>query len=116
MSTRAAYSTPTIMFILTKASPLRTAHALPLRSACMYASRFIVPERLFPILSMLSAVLVLGMGILLLVQRARAAYPGLAVVKTRSIVFHPVTAAPGSGGGPMHSHLPPGAAGEKIAQ
>jgi ABC-type nickel/cobalt efflux system permease component RcnA len=110
--------------------------------ATLYASRFIVPERLFPILSMLSAVLVLGMGILLLVQRTRAAYPALTVAKKGSMVFHPVTAAAGSasgrglilaqtqghghahshvdgtlhshGGGPMHSHLPPGASGEKI--
>src|ERR1700678_4376188 len=40
--------------------------------ATLYASRFIVPERLFPILSLISAILVLGMGILLLVQRTRA--------------------------------------------
>jgi ABC-type nickel/cobalt efflux system permease component RcnA len=110
--------------------------------ATLYASRFIVPERLFPILSMLSAVLVLGMGILLLVQRTRAAYPALSVAKRGSTVFHAVTAAAGPasgrglifaqaqgyshahshadgtlhfhGGGPMHSHLPPGASGEKI--
>ena len=41
--------------------------------ATLYASRFIVPERLFPILSLLSAVLVFGMGVVLLVQRSRAA-------------------------------------------
>jgi nickel/cobalt transporter (NicO) family protein len=94
--------------------------------ATLYASRFIVPERLFPTLSLLSAILVLGMGILLLVQRARAAYG--------PTVFHPVAAAaqPASGrglifahahadgtmhshgGGAMHSHLPPGASGEKV--
>jgi ABC-type nickel/cobalt efflux system permease component RcnA len=90
--------------------------------ATLYASRFIVPERLFPILSLISAVLVLGMGILLLVQRTRAARS--ASWGTRgAVIFEPVTAhghthADGTmhshGGGPMHSHLPPGAAGEKI--
>ena len=99
--------------------------------ATLYASRYIVPQRLFPTLSLLSAILVLGMGILLLVQRTRAAYP---------TVFHPAAAGPASGrglifahahghdhghshadgtmhshgGGAMHSHLPPGASGEKV--
>jgi nickel/cobalt exporter len=41
--------------------------------ATLVASRFIVPDRLFPILSLISGLLVLGMGIFLLVQRARAA-------------------------------------------
>jgi ABC-type nickel/cobalt efflux system permease component RcnA len=109
--------------------------------ATLYASRFIVPERLFPTLSLISAILVLGMGILLLVQRTRAAYPALAEAKKGPTVFHPVAAAgPASGrglifahahghdhrhghadgtmhshgGGAMHSHLPPGASGEKV--
>jgi len=121
--------------------------------ATLYASRFIVPERLFPILSMLSAVLVLGMGILLLAQRTRAAYGALARATKGPSVFHPVIAAAGPasgrgpifahahgnrhghshlygnghahdhshadtmhshGGGAMHSHLPPGASGEKV--
>jgi nickel/cobalt exporter len=74
--------------------------------ATLYASRFIVPERLFPILSTLSAVLVLGMGILLLVQRTRAAYPALAEAKNGPIVFHPVTGAagPASGRGLISAH------------
>jgi ABC-type nickel/cobalt efflux system permease component RcnA len=41
--------------------------------ATLYASKFIVPERLFPILSSISALLVLGMGLILLIQRGRAA-------------------------------------------
>jgi ABC-type nickel/cobalt efflux system permease component RcnA len=98
--------------------------------AMLYASRFIVPERLFPILSLISALLVLGMGGILLVQRARA--------MRQTQIFMPVGAAPATsrftlrapfaqthggfdatmhshGGGPMHSHLPPGARGEKIS-
>jgi ABC-type nickel/cobalt efflux system permease component RcnA len=109
--------------------------------ATLYASRYIVPERLFPILSMLSALLVVGMGVVLLVQRAGAARHALSrTAADTTMVFHPVAAAsttsgqralarmsgtilaPGHsdgtlhshGGGPMHSHLPPGAAGEKI--
>jgi len=110
--------------------------------ATLYASRFIVPERLFPTLSLISAILVLGMGILLLVQRTRAAYPSLAEARKGPTVFHPVAAAAGPasgrglifaharghdhghshadgtmhshGGGAMHSHLPPGASGEKV--
>jgi ABC-type nickel/cobalt efflux system permease component RcnA len=105
--------------------------------ATLYASRFIVPERLFPLLSLVSAVLVLGMGIALLIQRARAMRRALAVAATGSTSFQLVRAAPLSthgnrglifaptmrpedttlhshGGGPVHSHLPPGAAGEKI--
>jgi ABC-type nickel/cobalt efflux system permease component RcnA len=100
-----------------------------------------VPERLFPILSLLSAVLVLSMGIVLLVQRGRAARaalskgqrPALNVfvpVKplagagggARGLIFAPAThyADPSDptlhshGGGPLHSHLPPGASGERI--
>ncbi len=105
--------------------------------ATLYASRFIVPERLFPILSLVSAVLVLGMGIVLLTQRARAARRALAAGTPSMPVFEPVRPvknptgaarglifAPAAhyadptlhshGGGPLHSHMPPGAAGEKI--
>ena len=106
--------------------------------ATLYASRFIMPERLFPILSLISALLVLGMGIVLLVQRARAARRALfASPAMPTTVFHAVepAATPSGrplvvlhahdhshadgtlhshGGEPMHSHLPPGAAGEKI--
>ena len=113
--------------------------------ATLYASRFVVPERLFPILSLASALLVLGMGIMLLIQRGRAArraqrvrvarQAGVNTVSVRSafsavrpapagrsrgLIFAPAAAAldgtlHSHDGGPMHSHLPPGAAGEKIS-
>jgi ABC-type nickel/cobalt efflux system permease component RcnA len=103
--------------------------------ATLYVSSFIVPERLFPILSLISAILVLGMGVTLLIQRARIARNALAQAAagpvTRFRAMAPMAAAhgmsrnlifaPGAqaldptmhshGGGPMHSHLPP----EKIA-
>ena len=106
--------------------------------ATLYASRYIVPERLFPILSLISAVLVLVMGLVLLIQRGRVArQPPAELNPATSSGFQfvgPEVAAPGGarglifaptgvhvdatmhshGGGPMHSHLPPGAAGEKI--
>jgi ABC-type nickel/cobalt efflux system permease component RcnA len=111
--------------------------------ATLYASRFIVPERLFPILSLVSAVLVLGMGVVLLVQRSlsakRALHPergdGLRDVVSDFVAIGPRTRASplvlapthlhahahadgtmhSHGGGRMHSHLPPGAAGERIS-
>jgi nickel/cobalt transporter (NicO) family protein len=112
--------------------------------ATLYASRFVVPERLFPILSFVSALLVLGMGLALLVQRGRAAGRALRDVGgRRTPMFHLVervrsgASFPGSsllvresahahvhlhdstlhshGGGPMHSHLPPGPPGGRIS-
>ncbi len=41
--------------------------------ATLFASRYVVPERLFPVLSLVSGLLVLGMGLVLLAQRWRAA-------------------------------------------
>lgn len=41
--------------------------------ATLFASRFVVPERLFPILSLVSGLIVLGMGLVLLRQRLRRA-------------------------------------------
>jgi ABC-type nickel/cobalt efflux system permease component RcnA len=105
--------------------------------ATLYASRFIVPERLFPVLSLISALLVLGMGITLLIRRGRSARAALTVASAGFPTFHPLapmSSLPGTrrnfvlapnaqhidstlhshGGGPLHSHLPPGATGEKI--
>jgi len=104
--------------------------------ATLYASRYIVPERIFPVLSLISAALVFGMGAWLLVQRGRAAsYRALTAAEPRGFQLvksvrppaarpHRLILAPAMqfgdgtlhshGGGPMHSHLPPGAAGERI--
>jgi ABC-type nickel/cobalt efflux system permease component RcnA len=106
--------------------------------ATLYASRYVVPERLFPILSLASAVLVLAMGIVLLIQRGRVARQALAEansapsstfqfmrtertapVGARGLIFAPAASYVDAtmhshGGGPLHSHLPPGASGEKI--
>ena len=108
--------------------------------ATLYASRFVVPERLFPALSLISAVLVLGMGLVLLVQRGRAAHRALTkadsvpsgkfqFVKSevtvplggRGLLLAPLAPLAqfdatmhSHGGGPMHSHLPTGGSGERI--
>jgi ABC-type nickel/cobalt efflux system permease component RcnA len=98
--------------------------------AMLYASRFIVPGRLFPILSLISALLVLGMGAILLVQRARAVrrpaafqavQPAFASARPDLRVPYALsyggfdTTLHSHGGGPLHSHLPPGARGEQIS-
>jgi nickel/cobalt transporter (NicO) family protein len=106
--------------------------------ATLYASRYVVPERLFPILSLISSVLVLVMGVVLLIQRGRAARQALAEARpapsstyqfvrferaapmgARGLIFAPALSYVDStmhshGGGPLHSHLPPGASGEKV--
>jgi len=46
--------------------------------ATLFASRFIVPERLFPVLSLLSGLIVVAMGMILLAQRWRGAKTALA--------------------------------------
>lgn len=99
--------------------------------ATLYASRFIVPERLFPILSLTSALLVLGMGVGLLIQRGRALRrPGglpefkpVIPAAARAHAPHRFVLAQQplldgghwhSHGGTVHSHLPPGATGEPV--
>jgi nickel/cobalt transporter (NicO) family protein len=118
-----------------------TTHTLgvfALGFATLYASRYVVPERLFPILSLISAALVLVMGIMLLIQRGRSARQALAEAQfaplstfefvgsevaapggARGLIFAPASSYVDAtmhshGGGAMHSHLPPGASGEKI--
>jgi ABC-type nickel/cobalt efflux system permease component RcnA len=85
--------------------------------ATLYASRYVGPERLFPILSLISAALVLAMGIVLLIQRGRIARQALAETNLAPLMtfqFVKASVMHSHGGGPMHSHLPPGASGEKI--
>jgi ABC-type nickel/cobalt efflux system permease component RcnA len=101
-----------------------TAGIFLLGFATLFASHFIEPERMVPLLSAIAAVLVFGMGSTLLVQRTRAA---------RRVVpiFHPAQPAPlslrplgaefhsdgshwHSHGGTLHSHLPPNRAAHRI--
>jgi ABC-type nickel/cobalt efflux system permease component RcnA len=103
-----------------------TAGVFLLGFATLYASHYIMPERLFPILSLVSAALVLVMGGVLLLQRIRAALhprPAFVPLDAPAIQRAPLLApayAIGNatlhshGGGKPHSHLPPGAAGERV--
>jgi nickel/cobalt exporter len=77
----------------------------------LYAAQFLAPERLLPIMSVASGLLVLAMGSVMLWQRITAA---------RQPTFIAMTPSPSAsgmhshGGGPMHTHLPPRAAGERV--
>lgn len=92
--------------------------------ATLYASRFFVPERLLPILTVISALLVMGMGLVLLVRRTRTvkfmpAAPssahGLLLTRNYSYPHAHGGGLHSHGGGPLHSHLPPGAAGDRVS-
>ncbi len=93
--------------------------------ATLFASQFIVPERLFPILSLLSGLLVFGMGLVLFAQRWRGAtWSSLPRFTVAYEPARPVYALrnyaddhdsqPHSHGGTIHSHLPPGADGSAV--
>ncbi len=88
--------------------------------ATLFASAYIVPERIFPVLGLASGIMVLTMGVILAVQRwpsARDALRGPAQqfrpVPMRgshfASRFEPVQAAAGwhSHGGTWHTHAPP---------
>ena len=53
--------------------------------ATLFASRYILPEQLFPALSLLSGLLVLGMGVVLLMQRWRGARNAVAELLVRRL-------------------------------
>jgi nickel/cobalt transporter (NicO) family protein len=91
------------VFLGATVTATHTLGVFALGFATLFASRFIVPERLFPVLSLLSGLLVLGMGVVLLVQRWRS----LAVLRNRpghvhgqradlgtNTTFRPLAAAP----------------------
>jgi nickel/cobalt transporter (NicO) family protein len=61
------------VFLGATVTATHTLGVFALGFATLFASRFIVPERLFPILSLLSGLIVLGMGMILLAQRWRVA-------------------------------------------
>lgn len=106
----------------------------------LFASQYVVPERLFPILSFASGAIVLGIGLSLFVRRLRAA-SGLAPSHSHHSHAHDGHTHDGHGhvhdhahehtdghshahgdgslvhshdGGSEHSHLPPGADGNSV--
>ena len=104
--------------------------------ATLFASRFIVPERLFPVLSLVSGLIVLGMGLVLLQQRwRRVGSAGSSARQYRKLAHrhdavdhhihqgrfrHDHRHHQGAGtlmhshGGTMHTHLPLAAEGERV--
>lgn len=113
-----------------------TAGVFALGVVTLLASQYVVPERLFPVLSLLSGVMVVAIGASLLIRRLRAAlgwrsqgvthkhehtHVGQIHTYDRHMHTHPYhhdqsgdPMKPHSHGGREHSHLPPGADGAPI--
>ena len=93
-----------------------TAGVFALGVATLLASEYVVPERLFPILSLISGALVVGIGTNLLVRRLRSIQRrghqhGQGLSHSHGISD---PTQPHSHGGLTHSHLPPGANGDNV--
>lgn len=88
-----------------------TAGVFALGLITLFASHYILPERLFPILGFASGAIVVVMGLTLLVQRLRSLLRGAPHGHA-----HPHDHGDGehSHGGRVHSHLPPGVDGQPI--
>ncbi|MDQ3011253.1 MAG: sulfite exporter TauE/SafE family protein, partial [Acidobacteriota bacterium] len=93
----------------------------------LFASKYVVPERLFPIISFASGAVVLGVGLSLFVRRLRGLLGGASTHKhdhdhthdsahghTHDGQAHSHDGHTHSHGGRAHSHLPPGADGGAI--
>jgi nickel/cobalt transporter (NicO) family protein len=79
----------------------------------LFASRYVIPEKLYPILSFISGALVLAIGSSLFTKRLRVAM-GVAAHDhdhSHEHVTHDHSHGHGAGG---HTHLPPGAGGSEI--
>ncbi|MBX7218947.1 MAG: hypothetical protein K1Y36_03300 [Blastocatellia bacterium] len=95
-----------------------TAGVFALGLITLFASKYIVPERLFPILSFVSGILVLGLGGHLFIQRSRALAGGHHHDHHHHDLHHHdhqgMESFTHTHDGNTHSHLPPGMDGEKI--
>ncbi len=100
-----------------------TAGVFALGLITLLASEYVVPEKLFPILSMVSGGIVVGIGLSLFLRRLRK------VLRPKTHTHHEHShehdasdydhdatdpGMPHSHGGRVHSHLPPGADGSPI--
>jgi len=98
-----------------------TAGVFVLGTATLLASQYVVPERVFPILSLVSGAIVVGLGFSLLIRRLRAVF-GMqshghshahdSHTHSHDHVIDPTI--PHSHGGRTHSHLPPGGDGSPV--
>ena len=80
-----------------------TSSVIALGLVTLFASQYIVPERLYPILSLVSGALVLGIGLRLLAQRLRTALGGASEYHHH----HDSEVHEHTHDGQTHSHLPP---------
>ena len=87
-----------------------TAGVFALGIITLLASEYVLPERLFPVLSFVSGAIVVGIGLSLLVRRLSAAF-GINELSHRHAGD---PKQPHSHGGRVHSHLPPGSDGSRI--
>jgi nickel/cobalt exporter len=71
--------------------------------ATLFASRFLVPEKLFPILSLVSGLLVFGMGMILMAQRWRSARSALRLQRFAAAPHVHAVFAPGTHGHHVHA-------------
>ena len=107
-----------------------TAGVFALGLITLLASQYIVPERLFPVLSLLSGAMGVAIGASLLVRRLRAALGSNSRDQAHTHDGHPHThtykghshdhdhqgdpTKPHAHGGRVHSHLPPGGDGSPV--
>lgn len=105
-----------------------TAGVFALGMITLFASQYIVPERIFPILSFVSGAIVLVIGVSLFIRRLRRATANSSAGHTHehaSVQSHDDSAVQShdhagdaslthSHGGVEHSHLPPGADGSAV--
>ena len=96
-----------------------TAGVFALGVITLLASAYVVPEKLFPILSLISGGIVVAIGLSLFVRRLRGSrgfsahhHPGHDHDQDHRHAGDPTQ--PHSHGGRVHSHLPPGADGSPI--
>lgn len=91
-----------------------TAGVFALGLVTLFASQYVVPERLFPVLSLASGAIVLAIGVSLFVKRLRAALGVPVELAHRHDAGHGHDHGGHDHGAHTHSHLPPGADGEPI--
>ena len=94
-----------------------TAGVFALGLVTLLASEYVVPEKLFPILSLISGAIVVAIGLSLFVRRLRG-FLGASSHGHHGHAHdhdhHDDPTEPHSHGGRVHSHLPPGADGSPI--
>jgi ABC-type nickel/cobalt efflux system permease component RcnA len=87
-----------------------TAGVFALGVVTLLASEYVLPERLFPVLSLVSGAIVVAIGLSLLVRRLSAAFG----IGEHSHRHSDDPTQPHSHGGRVHSHVPPGSDGSPV--